>query len=598
MDNIFPPAAPFNTEEYRAFGRHLLSNLMGGLGFFHGDSKVDLSHAEAYEETSLDFWKEAADAMTMANITVTQPLSLLSHSPSRPVFPHGILWDEGFHLLPVVEWDFDHAVTVFKSWLHRMDNDGWIPREQVRLQPFSFDKSTLIAHASTLRQILGPEARSKVAPEFQVQYPHIANPPTFIALLLPVILDKVTGQSTYIGHPSKHLSSPAESKAMLQELFVLLGRHYLWFRRTQPGNMTEGVYPRPDDAGTTEAYRWRGRTPGHNLASGLDDYPRAEPPHPGELHVDALSWVAASALALNRLAEHLNHKDDAARYARHAEDARHNLDALHWSEAAGAYCDTTVVPPPEGGAGPGDFSHVCHLGYVSLFPFLLGLLPPDHAHLPRLIDLLADRSANGLWSDHGLRSLRPADEHYGKDEDYWRGAVWMNINVLAVQRLAELGSGVGWAAPGVNETDQVQQLRKRSAKLAIDLRQNVVRTVHDEWRRTGFVWEQYGDRDGKGRRSRAFTGWTACVILLLRMFLEGGGGSGSSAGASSGWSVALAALAVVGLVAAAGAMRHRLLGLYRNLTAVVSNRARGRFRQLPQEETDDWHVLQPLAGRS
>jgi mannosyl-oligosaccharide glucosidase len=142
MDSVFPAAAPFDSEEYKSFGRHLLSNLMGGLGFFHGDSKVDLSHAAAYEETSLEFWKEAADAMALENVTVTQPILLLSHSPSRAFFPRGFLWDEGFHLLPLLEWDLDHALTVLKSWLHRMDTDGWIPREQVRSHPWILTSAT------------------------------------------------------------------------------------------------------------------------------------------------------------------------------------------------------------------------------------------------------------------------------------------------------------------------------------------------------------------------------------------------------------------------------------------------------------------------
>ena len=45
-----------------------------------------------------------------------------------------------------------------------------------------------------------------------------------------------------------------------------------------------------------------------------------------------------------------------------------------------------------------------HLGYVSLFPLMLRLLPADAPQLPRLLELLRDPKA--LWTPYGLRSLR------------------------------------------------------------------------------------------------------------------------------------------------------------------------------------------------
>jgi len=48
-----------------------------------------------------------------------------------------------------------------------MDETGWIAREQ----------------------ILGDQARSKVPKEFQIQYPHYANPPTLF-FILSKFLDK------------------------------------------------------------------------------------------------------------------------------------------------------------------------------------------------------------------------------------------------------------------------------------------------------------------------------------------------------------------------------------------------------------------------
>lgn len=69
--------------------------------------------------------------MAKAPITTTANNSLLSFTPSRPFFPRGFLWDEGFHLLPVIEWDLDLAVSVVRSWLNLMDEDGWIGRKYI-----------------------------------------------------------------------------------------------------------------------------------------------------------------------------------------------------------------------------------------------------------------------------------------------------------------------------------------------------------------------------------------------------------------------------------------------------------------------------------
>lgn len=57
--------------------------------------------------------------------------------------------------------------------------------------------------------------------------------------------------------------------------------------------------------------------------------------------------------------------------------------------------------------------HVPRVGYVSLFPFLLGLLPADS---PRLGPVLATlRDPEQLWSPYGIRSLSKADPYYAME---------------------------------------------------------------------------------------------------------------------------------------------------------------------------------------
>ena len=254
------------------------------------------------------------------------PAELFTATPSRPFFPRGFYWDEGFHLLPIGEWDNDLALEIIKSWFSLIDDDGWIAREQ----------------------ILGEESRSKVPLEFQTQYPHYANPPT---LLMPIaaFIERLTrhggntletedllGQTLFgvedllsDGVTKRYLDNPELAKHYLSELYPLLQRHHEWFRRTQDGDIK--TWGR-EAFSTKEGYRWRGRTPDHCLTSGLDDYPRARPPHTGELHVDLLSWMGFFARTLKGVAEFLEQGEDVAELAKMENAIIRNLDGILLSD--------------------------------------------------------------------------------------------------------------------------------------------------------------------------------------------------------------------------------------------------------------------------
>jgi mannosyl-oligosaccharide glucosidase len=104
---LFSPQAPFDTPQFTEFSKSLLSNLVGGIGYFYGGSMVDRSLSPEYEEENEGFWEETAEARARAKATAEPPSELFSTVPSRPFFPRGFLWDEGFHLLPILDWDVD-----------------------------------------------------------------------------------------------------------------------------------------------------------------------------------------------------------------------------------------------------------------------------------------------------------------------------------------------------------------------------------------------------------------------------------------------------------------------------------------------------------
>jgi mannosyl-oligosaccharide glucosidase len=74
---------------------------------------------------------------------------------------------------------------------------------------------------------------------------------------------------------------------------------------------------------------------------------------------------------------------------------------------------------------------------VTLFPFLLGLIPADSPHLAAVLEDLHDPEQ--LWSPFGIRSLSKQDEFYGTGEDYWCSPIWIPINYLALSTLSKVG---------------------------------------------------------------------------------------------------------------------------------------------------------------
>jgi mannosyl-oligosaccharide glucosidase len=465
---IFGPKAPFNTDQYLAFSEAVFSNLLGGLGYFHGHAKVDTSKKAIYAETTGKFWEISEDAKKHSIPETKGPYELLTHTPSRAVFPRGFLWDEGFHLILVLEWDADLALEVVRSWLALMDEDGWIAREQ----------------------ILGPEAERATPADVVTQYPHIANPPTMF-LVVYKFVEMLEGRTKYYGHESKYLAEAGLGKALVAEFYVLLKRHYEWFRKSQSGDVEIQSIP---SANLNEGYRWRGRTPETNHASGLDDYPRAEPPDTSELHLDALCWVGVMSRTMEQIAFFTEVTHDAFTFQNHIRGVKTNLEHVHWDEKHNVYCDTVVRDDTH--------NYVCHKGYVSIFPFLTGLLGADHAHLPAILDLLRD--PNHLWTDHGIRSLSPESKKYGVGDNHWRSPIWVNLNYLIVEQLLHLAK-----TPGPSQ--------QRCRDIYVELRRNVVHTVFSSWLQTGYAWEQYDPVGGHGQGTQHFTGWTALVVKIMAM---------------------------------------------------------------------------------
>jgi len=467
FEQTFHLAGKGYNESAVKFAQSAMSNMVGGIGYFHGSSVVKSRH----NAVAVPYWEAP----------------LYTGVPSRSFFPRGFLWDEGFHNLLISRWDREISADILAHWMDLMNTEGWIPREQ----------------------ILGKEARAKVPDEFVVQHNRNANPPTLLLTLHSIVGELQGGLSDWW-------------RDYLRRMWPRLVTWYGWFNSTQVGDI-RGAY-RWRGRNASAARELNPKT----LTSGLDDYPRASHPTVDERHVDLRCWMALASQLMADIGSLLGRRDTkkfAETAAFLSDNAR--LDAMHWSVSHQAYMDwglhtddvTLARPKPPPHAHPShvttekvrqvhsdpQLGFVNALGYISLFPFILQLLSPDSPKLGLLLTSLTNPDL--LYTPYGLRSLSATSPLYMKrnteqDAPYWRGPVWININFLAIRSLHHYSQVEG---PHQEEAGRVYR----------ELRERVVGNVMKEYYRTGFVWEQYNDKTGEGQGCKPFTGWSALTVLMM-----------------------------------------------------------------------------------
>jgi mannosyl-oligosaccharide glucosidase len=367
--------------------------------------------------------------------------------------------------------------------------------------------------------ILGEESLARVPAEFVVQNNQYANPPTMFLPLFRVI-HKINEKIALNGQIN---SDNNPDFVYLSRALQRLTHWYDWYNTTQAGKIPF-------------TYRWRGRSidPSKSelnpktLTSGLDDYPRASHPSDQERHLDLRCWIAWASNVMSDLTEMVTNgkNKDSRAYKEHFEILRDNnlLDKLHWSGSQyadyGLHSDRVRLvrqKPTNERQRPESmpmvrqvdedptYQHVNSIGYVSLFPMLLELLDAQSPKLGQVLDQIRD--TRHLWTNYGLRSLAKSAPLYDKrntehDPPYWRSAIWINMNYLALKSLKHYSN-----IAGPNQ--------ERVAKIYAELRQNVMNNIIRNYDTTGYIWEQYNDKTGKGQGSHPFTGWSALVVLIM-----------------------------------------------------------------------------------
>ncbi|CAM6105574.1 unnamed protein product [Calypogeia fissa] len=468
-----------DTEEELETAKVALSNMIGGIGYFYGQSRIQ-KPPECLTNSSVDYW-------------LYWNASLYTAVPARSTYPRGFLWDEGFHQLLISHWDRNISFEIIANWMDLMNINGWLPREQ----------------------ILGEEALSKVPAEFVNQISDNANPPALLLVLRELAANFEVDQRSGQG-------SEADVK-FFRTLYPRLAVWFNWFNTTQIGK-------EPD------SYYWRGRVDTDQklnpptLTSGMDDYPRASHPSDDERHVDLRCWIAnaSDAMALLARVAGIPYEE----YKKYEVTSRNlgnltRLNELHLDNETGRYYDygnhtekvklvtnssrdpitgLTVMESYRVVLAPPKLGWVPQFGYNSLFPFLMHILPADSPILGKHLDMLNDPQL--MWTDYGLRSLGKTSSIYNKNNSYyeapyWRGPVWININYLLLSSLHDYAQEAGPYQQ--NATDLYQTFRK-----------NLIRNIVGQYQATGYIWEHYEDRSGGiGQGVHPFTGWSSLVLRVM-----------------------------------------------------------------------------------
>ncbi|KAI7724751.1 hypothetical protein M8C21_004628 [Ambrosia artemisiifolia] len=476
---IFDPSDKLDSE-FVEVGKAAIGNLLGGIGYFYGQSKILFPQPSKHgsDGDSILYW----------------PAELYTAVPSRPFFPRGFLWDEGFHQLLIWRWDTHISMDIIGHWLDLMNIDGWIPREQ----------------------ILGAEALSKVPEEFVVQRPSNGNPPT----LFLVLQDLVCGMN----RNKFSATESTEISAFFERSFGRLEAWFQWFNTTQSGKHTSNYY-------------WHGRKESQTifelnpktLSSGLDDYPRASHPTEEERHLDLRCWMLLAADCMHSISEQLVKKEESWKAYKETAKLLADFDLLnemHFDKDHGAYFDygnhtekvrlRRQLVEKNGNQPPSlelvrevlekpVLRLVPHVGYVSLFPFISKIIPSKSWILEKQLDIISNTST--LWTNYGLRSLSKTSSMYMKrntehDPPYWRGPIWMNMNYLILSSLHHYSREEG-------------PYRERAETIYNDLKGNLIRNVMKNYKQTGYLWEQYDQKKGNGKGAHPFTGWTSLVVLIM-----------------------------------------------------------------------------------
>jgi mannosyl-oligosaccharide glucosidase len=494
----------------KEMSQQALSNILGGIGYFWGAIKINLD-GKLEEGKYHKGFRYAVENK-----------GLFTGTPSRSYFARGFLWDEGFHNIIISQWDVNMSVDILDSWLSTMSATGWIAREQIR----------------------GGEAESQVPQKFIIQDKQVANPPTFIFALENIL-------SFYKYHNDE--LNLKTMKNFLKKCFDKFGAWYEWYENYQKS---------PD----RKSYQWFGRNSEHNLASGLDDYPRGMSPNIYERHLDLTIWVAELIKTLRNISELFDY-ELVTHFDKQYRKIISDLPSQFYDDKKAVYNDylgpqfklvktsnyKREVPPylwrGDGRCGleaPNPLGQASECNPYSDAPCCSEFgwcgNTQNHCKCPKCskAEKLENRpdfqERQNIFNPHlGYINLYPIFFGLIKTEDpAFRGT--MNLLKSDDELFSEYGirslsksdmlyhTGEDYWRGNIwmnlnfltlrglykfyKQNEEAMQVYKK-------IRDNLIKNVFSQWKSKKTFYEQYSDRDGQGLKARPFNGWTSLILNII-----------------------------------------------------------------------------------
>jgi mannosyl-oligosaccharide glucosidase len=391
-------------------------------------------------------------------------------------------------------------------------------------------------------QIRGAEAESKVPSKFIMQNKLMANPPTLIFALRQIMNYYKNNFET---------QNLKKMSAFLKKCQDKFSSWYEWFE----------IYQRSSDR---KSYQWYGRTNEHNLASGLDDFPRGLSPNLYEKHLDLNIWIIELLKTLRNLSEIFDY-ELSQHFTKRIEKMEKELRVNFYDNKKNILADylgpqfkliesanfNHPVPPVfwrgDGKCGaenlnslglPSECNPYSDMPCCSEF----GWCGNSNAHCrcekcKRSVKLEErNLEKENIFNPHvGYVNLYPIMFGLLKKED---SAFRNLLNLLKDEEILNSPYGIR----SLSKSDllyhtgedywrgniwvNLNYLTLKGLKLYYhddqesmqiyeEIRAKLIKTIYNNWLVSGMFYEQYSDVNGEGLRARPFNGWSSLVLEIL-----------------------------------------------------------------------------------